>query len=303
MSMSDRIEAFAAFARIMELRSFTAVGRHMRISQSTVSKHIAALEDHFKVQLFIRTTRRLSPTPEAYRILEHVQRMLDALDAAQATIKGELPEATGVLRLTVPRSLARSRLLPRLPAFLKTCPRVTVDVKFVEDARSLVADEFDLAITTSVPKEGSLVSRSVKVFQWLLVASPSYLARRKPPRTPVDLEDHEMILPARFSDGFLEFDSEDGRQAIQVQRKLIVNCEESVYEAALAGRGIAIVPSWLTRSERQKKPLLSLLPDCVLPQIPVTLLYPQTHYLPRRVRMFIDFAVPILSSDKRKEKL
>ena len=69
--MTDRIEAFAAFARMMELRSFTAVGRDMRISQSTVSKHIAALEDHFKVQLFTRTTRRLNPTPEAYRILEH----------------------------------------------------------------------------------------------------------------------------------------------------------------------------------------------------------------------------------------
>jgi DNA-binding transcriptional LysR family regulator len=295
--MSDRIEAFAAFARMMELRSFTAVGRHMRISQSTVSKHIAALEDQFKVQLFTRTTRRLNPTPEAYRILEHVQRMLDALDAAQATIKGELPEATGLLRVAIPRSLGRSRLLPRMPTFLKSCPRVTVDINFVEDAKNLVADGFDLAITTAVPKEGSLVSRVVKVFQWTLVASPSYLVHHKSPRTPVDLEDHEMILPAQFSDGFLEFDSEDGRQAIQVRRKMIVNCEESVYEAALAARGIAIVPSWLISPDRQKRPLISLLPDCVLPQIPITLLYPQTHYLPQRVRMFIDFAVPVLSSD------
>jgi len=295
--MTDRIEAFAAFARMMELRSFTAVGRDMRISQSTVSKHIAALEDHFKVQLFTRTTRRLNPTPEAYRILEHVQRMLDALDAAQATIKGELPEATGLLRVAIPRSLGRSRLLPRLPMFLKTCPRVVVDVNFIEEAKNLVADGFDLAITTAVPKEGSLVSRAVKVFQWMLVASPAYLAHHKAPRTPMDLENHEMILPARFSDGFLEFNSEDGRQAIQVQRKLIVNCEESVHEAALAGRGIAIVPSWLISPDRQKRPLVSLLPDSVLPQIPVTLIYPQTHYLPQRVRMFIDFAVPVLSSD------
>ena len=295
--MSDRIEAFAAFARMMELRSFTAVGRHLRISQSTVSKHIAALEDHFRVQLFTRTTRRLNPTPEAYRILEHVQRMLDALDAAQATIRGELPEASGLLRLAIPRSLGRARLLPRLPAFLKACPRVTVDINFTEDAKNLVADGYDLAITGLIPKEGSMVSRAVKVFQWLLVASPTYLSRFNSPQIPTDLEEHEMILPSRFSDGFLEFDSEDGRQAIQVQRKLIINCEESAYEAALAGRGIAVVPSWLTSSDRQKKSMISLLPDCFLPQIPISLVYPQTNYLPQRVRMFIDFVVPALSTD------
>jgi DNA-binding transcriptional LysR family regulator len=180
---------------------------------------------------------------------------------------------------------------------LKACPRVTVDINFTEDAKNLVADGYDLAITGLIPKEGSMVSRAVKVFQWLLVASPTYLSRFNSPQIPTDLEEHEMILPSRFSDGFLEFDSEDGRQAIQVQRKLIINCEESAYEAALAGRGIAVVPSWLTSSDRQKKSMISLLPDCVLPQIPISLVYPQTNYLPQRVRMFIDFVVPALSTD------
>lgn len=271
----------------------------MRISQSTVSKHIGALEDHFKVQLFTRTTRRLSPTPEAYRILEHVRRMLDALDAAQATIKGELPEASGTIRVAIPRSLGRSRLLPQLPTFLRKCPRITVEVNLVEDAKNLLAEGFDLVITTSVPKEGSAVSRSIKVFQWMLAASPAYLARFGVPATPMDLEEHELILPSRFSDGFLEFDSEDGRQAIQVQRKLIVNCEESVYDAALAGRGIAVIPSWLGSTDHQRKIVISLLSDYFLPQIPVALTYPQTHYLPQRIRMFIDFAIPILSSERK----
>jgi DNA-binding transcriptional LysR family regulator len=74
-------------------------------------------------------------------------------------------------------------------------------VNLVENARDLVADGFDLAITTSAPQGGSLVSRGVKVFQWLLVASPSYLVRHKASQTPTDLEAHEFILPPRFSDG------------------------------------------------------------------------------------------------------
>lgn len=300
--MTDRIEAYAAFARMMELRSFTAVARELRVSQSTVSKHIGALEAQYGVQLFARSTRRLNPTPEAFRIVEHVQQMLDALDTAQATIRGERPEASGLLRLAVPRSLGRSLVLPHLPQFLRLYPKVSINMNLADETRNLLAEGIDLAITTAAPKEGTLIRRALKVFQWVLVASPKYLAGHKAPRTPVDLEDHDMILSTRFADGLLEFDSEDGRQAVPVRRRLLVNCEESVYEAALSGQGIAVVPSWLATSDLTRKAVVRLLPDYVLPPISVSLVYPQTQFLPQRARAFIDFIVAELAAPRRGSK-
>ena len=82
--MTDRLEAYAAFAKMMELGSFSAVGRQLGVAQSTVSKHIAALEKEFGIQLFHRTTRQIRPTPEAGRIHEHVQRMLDRFESGTA---------------------------------------------------------------------------------------------------------------------------------------------------------------------------------------------------------------------------
>lgn len=287
--MTDRIEAYTAFARMMEVGSFSAVGRQMGITQSRVSKHIAALESAFGVQLFQRTTRRISPTPEASRIYEHVQRMLDAVETTHALVRGQQPEASGTFRVALPVSLGRALIFPLLPAFLEAHPQMTVEAIFVDGVRDLVSEGFELAIVTTPPTEGSLITRSLRVFEWAVVASPAYLARCPAPEEAIDLETHEIIRSTRYTASRLDFDSDNGRQAIRLNGRLCTNSDEAAYQAALLGEGIAIIPGWLVGGDVAAGRIVTLLADYHLPPIPVSFVYPQTRFLSRRARSFIDF--------------
>jgi DNA-binding transcriptional LysR family regulator len=287
--MTDRIEAYAAFARLMELGSFSAVARQMGISQSTVSKHVAALEADFGVQLFQRTTRRINPTAEASRVYEHVQRMLDAVETAHAAVRGQQPEASGLLRLALPVSLGQSFVVPLLPLFLDQHPSISVEAILTDGVRDMVAEGLELAIVTSNPSEGSMIMRTLRVFEWVVVASPDYLATHSRPDEAIDLEKHDVICSMRLGDGSLNFESENGRQAIRISGRLSTNSDEAAYQLALKGVGIAIVPGWLARPDVASGRIIPLLPDYYLPTIPVNCIYPQTRFLSRRARSFIDF--------------
>lgn len=294
--MTDRIEAYAAFARTMELGTFSAAGRQLGISQSTVSKHIAALEDKLGVQLFTRTTRRMSATPEAARIYEHVQRMLDAMETAHALVKGQQPEASGLLRLALPHSLGLSLVVPAIHRFMAAYPLITVDALLVDRIDDMVAQGFELAIVTSPPTEASLVTRTIRVVEWRVVASSAYLATHGTPDSPIDLEQHEIIRSSPMNNGHLEFDSENGRQVVELNGRFFTNSDAAAYEAALAGEGIAIVPAWLADADILQGKMMALLPDYYLPTISVIVIYPQTRFLSRRARSFIDFLASQLAT-------
>lgn len=293
--MTDRIEAYAAFARMMELGSFSAVGRAMRLSQSTVSKHIAGLEAELGVQLFHRTTRRISPTPEAGRILEHVQRMLESLDTAKAVSRGEHPETTGHLRIAVPGSLGRSQILPLVPQYLDRHPLVSIEAVVTDDVKDLIAEGFELGIVVTEPKGGALMSRVLRTFEWVVTAAPDYLETHGTPETPVDLERHLVIVSTQLAESVTEFDSEHGRQAVRIKGRFRTNSDEAAHDAAVAGTGIAILPSWLANPDVEAGRLTALLGDYYLPPISVSLIYPQTRFLSRRARSFIDYIAPELA--------
>lgn len=301
--MTDRIEAYAAFARLMELGSFSAAGRQLGISQSTVSKHVAGLENKLGVQLFTRTTRRISPTPEAAKIYEHVQRMLDAVDTTHALVKGQEPEATGLLRLALPDSLGRSLMFPLLRSFMNAHPMISVDAILTDQWKDIVAEGLELAVTTATPSEGSLIMRTIRVFEWWVVAAPAYLSAQGTPETAIDLESHEIIRSSRTATGRVEFDSENGRQVVQLTGRLYTSSDEAAYQAALAGGGIAIVPSWLAQSDVNSGTMTRLIGEYYLPAITVSVVYPQTRFLSRRARSFIDYIVAAVAAPARDTPL
>jgi DNA-binding transcriptional LysR family regulator len=296
--MTDRIEAYASFAKMMELGSFSAAGRQLGIAQSTVSKHIAALEAELGVQLFHRTTRQIRPTMEAARIHEHVQRMLEAVETAHAVVKGQQPEASGLLRIAVPPSLGRCLVLPLVHPFLEDHPLVSVELAVRDRVVDLAAEGFELAIVTDAPTEGPLITRTIRRFEWLVVASPGYLARYGTPETAIDLERHEVACTSWMLETPMAFDSENGRQAIRVGGRFRTDSDDAAYHAALSGRCIAVVPAWLAADGCENGNVAVLLRDYFLPSIAVSIIYPQSRYPSRRARAFIDYAAAHLVQSK-----
>lgn len=292
----DSIEAYEAFSLMMQHRNFSAVGRKMGIGQSTVSKHIAALENNFQVQLFVRNTRRVSPTIEANRLNEQVEHFLDALKTVRATASGQAPDVDGQLNLSMPADFGRSKIIPLIPDFTKEHPLLSLNVKMIEGSGNQSFDSSDLAITT-VPAQSnlSLIKRTLKIYPLRVVASPDYLAEHGTPSVPLDLENHAVMVPSELGSQSVEFDSDEGRQKIAVNRSIEIDDVPSVYEFARQGQAITIVPGWIADEDIESGKMARILADYYLPPIEAAIVYPPTSFLAPRARLFIDFLVARLT--------
>ncbi len=286
----DSLQAYAAFARAIEIGSFSAVGRELKVAQSTISKQIAALEANLGIQLFARTTRRLQPTPEALRLYEHVRQLLDAVEMVKSSAGQRAAEASGILRVTMPRSFGRRRILPLLPRFSARYPLVTVEALLSDQIVDLVEEGVELGIRIGNLPPSTLIGRSLGIVEHLVVASPGYLARRGTPETPTELARHNCLVYGTATRwNRWDFESEHGRHSVTVAGSLRISDQDALHEAALADQGVACLPDWLASNDVAEGRLVALLPEFYpIPQ-PINLIYPQTRYLTPRARAFIDF--------------
>ncbi len=126
--MLDRVTGMQVFVRVAALGSFSAAGRALGLSQTGVTKHVAALEARLGARLLHRTTRRLTLTEAGRTYLEACERILAEIAEAEAGIGAEALEARGTLRLNVPLSFGVRRIAPALAAFCAAHPAVTVEL-------------------------------------------------------------------------------------------------------------------------------------------------------------------------------
>ena len=181
--MLDRLTSLEVFAKVASAGSFSAAGRAMGLSQTMVTKHIAALEDRLGIKLFHRTTRRLSITEAGRNYLEASARVLADLEAADSAVAADRFEPRGMLRLNAPVSFGARQIAPLLPEFACRHPHVTIDLGLNDRLVDLAEEGWDLAIRIGNLADSSLIARRIAPCRTVLCAAPSYLAARGTPRT------------------------------------------------------------------------------------------------------------------------
>lgn len=284
--------AYTAFARAYELGSFSAVARELGITQSTVSKHISALEAALGVQLFARTTRQLCPTHEAARLYDSVLALLDAADAIPGSVGSARAEPAGLLRLSMPDSFGRARLMPQVIAFRTAYPKVRLDIRLTDQTVGLIEEGLELAVRIGELGSSTLVARSLGIVEHFVVATPDYLARHGEPRDPSELVQHDCIVYTGVTRGQRwVFESEQGRQVVDVPSSLGLDSADAIYAAVLGHAGIAKLPNWIVEAGIASGAVKSLLTEHYPLPMPVNFVYPQTRVLSARARAFIDFVV------------
>ncbi len=285
----DGLQAYTAFVRAFEAGSFSAVARETGTSQSAVSKQIAALEKSLGLQLFARTTRRLRPTDEALELYRHVRQLLDGVDALRAAGQGPAT-ASGTLRATLPAAFARCCVLPLLPRFLGLHPQVTLDLTLTDQTVDLVEEGMEVAVRIGPLPPTTLLARSLGSVRTLPVATPAYLARHGRPEQPTELARHACIVYRNAPHWRRwEFESEHGRQSVEVRGPLRVDDPEAMYAAVVADLGIALVPDWVVGDDVANGRVEQLLPEHYPIALPLNVVFPRTRFLSQRARSFIDF--------------
>lgn len=295
----DRLGAMAVFAQVVEAESFSAAARALGLAKSSVSKQISRLEDELGVRLLNRTTRRLSLTEAGQTFYQGCQRVVAEAAAAESAVTHLGAAPRGRLTISVPMSFGLRHVGPVLPLLLDRCPELTIDLSLNDRFIDMVEEGFDVGIRIAHMKDSSLVARRLAPSRTVVCASPEYLAAHGVPQTVEDLADHECLLYSyQATGGVWRFDGPNGRQSMRVRGRLRANSGEALLAAALAGSGIAHLPTFICGDALRDRRLVRLLPGWVDPQEPViNAIYPAGRNLSPKVRVFIDFLVEQFGGD------
>jgi DNA-binding transcriptional LysR family regulator len=290
--MLDRLTSLQVFAKAATTGSFSAAGRAMGISQTMVTKHIAALEARLGVKLFHRSTRRLSITEAGRSYLEASERILADMDAAEAAISADRIEPRGLLRLNAPVSFGARRIAPLLMEFAQQHPYVSVELGLNDRLVDLAEEGWDLAIRIGSLSDSNLIARRIAPCRTVICAAPAYLRTHGTPRNVSELPDHNCLgytLSRLTGVGRWTFGAKS-EVAIDVSGNLRANNGDALLAAAVAGQGIIYQPSFIVADDIRSGALVALELD--QPTIELGGIY--AVFLPDRhpaakVRAFIDF--------------
>jgi DNA-binding transcriptional LysR family regulator len=290
--MLDLITCLKSFARTVEIGSFSAVAKEMNTTQPTISKQIAALEEHLDVQLFVRSTRKVSLTDEGMRFYEHCQHVLEALAEAESSV-GKRQNPSGQLRVNCSVALGRQNLFPRLKRFLDRYPDITLDLTMSDRFVDLVEEGIDVAIRMGKFRDRNLISQLIGTSRFVTVASVDYLEKFGEPKVPDDLLHHNCIIYTHQSTG----NEWPFRGAtVTVNGNLRVNNTMAHCEAVLAGIGIGTSPMWAYRKEIQNRSVKVILADYELEPLAIQAVYRRGRFQSAKVKCFIDFLIDELKS-------
>lgn len=282
------------FVRVVEEGSFVGAARALGLPKSTISRKVARLEDRLGVRLLHRTTRVVRTTAVGQAYFERCAALVSDAAEAEHLVTSRQERPSGMLRVTASVLFGQRCLSPVVTAFLAAHPEVTVELLLVNRFVDLVDEGFDLAIRAGTLTEADLVARRLGPVYMVLVASPAYLARRKAPVVPADLAAHDCIVVGnepRTSTWPL------GGDRVAVKGPLTVNDLEVARDAALAGLGIARVPSFLVGAELGDGRLVRVLASVPHDNTGIFAVYPTRKHLSTAVRSFVDFTVQAFAED------
>jgi DNA-binding transcriptional LysR family regulator len=285
----DTIETLRTFVRVVETGSLTAVARQMNASQSTVSRQIAQLEEHFGVRLLHRTTRQLSLTDDGIGLHDHARKVLEAVDGMEEVIGRDKASPTGHVRVATPVSLGLM-LIGRLPALMERYPGLTIELVMQDRVGDMIDERLDLAVRIGAVENLSLITRGLGTATRIAVAAPDYVQRRGSPEHPDQLAAHDCIVH-RLAPGDAEWllTGPDGAISVAVHGGISTNNHEAVRGAALRGLGIALVPEYLAADDMRKGGLVRVMPEYSSETSPAYIVYPSRRHLAQRTRVVIDF--------------
>jgi DNA-binding transcriptional LysR family regulator len=288
----DKLASLRAFTKVVERGSFSTAGRELRLSRSAISKYVRELEEELGVQLLNRTTRSASPTENGQAYYERCAAILAELEEADLAASRLQEEPRGLLRINAPMSFGTLHLSRAIADFMEKYPELKIQLVLSDELVDPVQEGFDITLRIAELGSSSLVARKIVPADRVFCASPSYLERRGTPQYPRDLRDHDCLAYGHLATGNQwKLTGADGDHWIQIQGTLCTNNSEILKDAALQGRGIALLPTFIAGADLQQGSLVGILSAYKAPALSLYAIYPQTRHLSVKVRLFIDFLI------------
>lgn len=184
------------FLAVAEAGSLSAASKRLSVSQPTVGRRIAQLEDRLGTPLFIRTPKGLDLTDTGELILDHTRRMEEEAHAVERLVTGQEASLTGNVRLSTIEAIGSEWLIQNLKPFRERYPDIQMEVHIDSQPVDLLRGEADIAIRLMNAGHADLITKKVATMGWGLYASKEYLAQHGTPKDFDELQNHKVVSPS-----------------------------------------------------------------------------------------------------------
>jgi DNA-binding transcriptional LysR family regulator len=299
----DYFAAMRAFARAVDLGSFSKAALDQNLKVSTVSRYVSALEADLGAALLNRSTRRLHLTEAGAAFYERATAILADVEDARLATASLNASPQGLLRANIPGAFGRRHIVPHLRDFRDTYPDIRLDITLTDMTVNLIESGADIAVRIGALADSTLVARRLAPHRRVLVGSPGYLDKHGGVDVPQDLSRHECLTFALQPTDAWYFrrpgDPNTDALEIGVRGSLRANDSEAndseaLLSAALADLGLALLPTWLLGEDIRAGRLIPLLCawECLIAQgaeRAIWGVYPPKKTVSPKVRAFLTF--------------
>ncbi|WP_442513311.1 LysR family transcriptional regulator [Pseudomonas promysalinigenes] len=285
----DRLNAMRVFVTVVDLGSQSAAADHLQLSRPVVSRYLAELEHWVGARLMQRTTRKLSLTAAGEQTLPRCRQLLELAGDLQAAVQQPNDAPRGALRISVSTSFGQAQLAPAIADYVRRYPAVKVELQMLDRTVNLVDERIDLAIRTSNDLDPNLIARRLTLCRSVICAAPAYLREHGTPLRVEQLSQHNCLTHAYFGHSLWHFEVEGQQVAVPVQGNISANESMTLQGAALAGAGIAMLPTYQAADALRSGALLRLIPEAKPQALNLNAVYTSRKHMPATLRSMLDF--------------
>jgi len=240
----------------------------------------------------IRTTRKLTLTDTGKTLYDRFTALLADWEETETAASNAQAALAGKIRIAAPSTFGITHLGPAIIDFMQQHPKLDFDIDFSDRKIDLITEGMDLAIRGGELSDSSLIARKIANISIVAAASPAYLERHGMPQTPEDLKAHKELRFGYRASPIWPYKSPDGIDGkIEISPRLQATNGEFLRDAAIAGQGIILQPSFIIYKNLKDGSLTEILPGYKWPKISAYAVYPPTRHLSVRVRAFVDFLI------------
>jgi len=278
-----------AFIRVTEAGSFARAADRLGLAKSIVSRRVARLEAGLGARLLTRTAKGAQPTEVGRAYYARAAGGLAELNAAQEVVAQAMSEIAGPIRISAPVSFGVQYLGPALVEFAVRYPRVELDVSYDDRMVDLIGQGFDLGIRIGNLPDSALMARRLAPIRRVLVASPAYIFQHGPIERPTDIAGRSVLLYANAGVGESWRFRVDGRwEQVRVNGRFRADNGELLCQAACAGLGLALLPTFIASSAIDAGQLKILMPEFPPDEVGLHAMMPPGRSVTARVRALVD---------------
>lgn len=290
--MEYKLEDIETYLAVVEAGSVSAGALRLNLAKSVVSERVARLERALGAKLLHRSSQGVTPTDRGVDYYQRSRAVLDQLDAAAEAISEDEGALAGLLRIAAPMSFGARWLGPTLFPLLREHPQLSVALDLDDRRVDLLAGGYDLGIRSGRLADSSLVAKRLARSRLIVCGNPGYVAKHGTPATLEELAQHATIgyslVPADQSWQFEPARKGDAPRTVTTRCRIVINNGDAMREAAIAGLGLVILPSFIVADALRAGTLVDAAPELRPVGSDVWAIYPHSRHPSRKVRVIIE---------------